>query len=45
MTPAQEEIEALLVGRKLTAIAFFLDDTFEEITYDMTTTVADAVEV
>jgi hypothetical protein len=24
---------------------FFLDETFEEITYDMSTTVADAVEV
>lgn len=43
--PAQEEVEALLVGRKLTTIAFFLDETFEEITYDMTTTVSDAVEV
>lgn len=44
-TPAQEEIEALLEGRKLTTIAYFLDDTFEEITYDMTTTISDAVEV
>lgn len=43
--PAQEEIEALSSGRKLTTIAFFLDETFEEITYDITTTVADAVEV
>lgn len=43
--PAQEEIEALLEGRKLTTIAFFLDETFEDITYDMTTTVSDAVEV
>lgn len=42
--PAQEEIEALLEGRKLTTIAFFLDETFEDITYDMTTTVSDAVE-
>eukprot|EP01018_Ginkgo_biloba_P032013 Gb_25781 [translate_table: standard] len=42
--PGREEIEALLTGRKLTTIAFFLDETFEEITYDMTTTVADAVE-
>lgn len=45
VSPAQEEIEALLQGRKLTTIAFFLDETFEEITYDMTTTVSDAVEV
>lgn len=43
--PGREEIEALLTGRKLTTIVFFLDETFEEIKYDMTTTVADAVEV
>lgn len=43
--PAREEIEALLTARKLTTIVFFLDETFEEITYDMSTTVADAVEV
>ncbi|PUZ49390.1 hypothetical protein GQ55_7G322300 [Panicum hallii var. hallii] len=42
--PAREEIEALLTSRKLTTIVFFLDETFEEITYDMATTVADAVE-
>lgn len=42
--PGREEIEALLTGRKLTTIVFFLDETFEEITYDMETTVADAVE-
>ena len=43
--PVREEIEGLLTGRKLTTIVFFLDETFEEIKYDMTTTVADAVEV
>ncbi|GLT39386.1 hypothetical protein SLA2020_135790 [Shorea laevis] len=43
-TPGREEIEALLTGRKLTTIVFFLDETFEEITYDMATTVSDAVE-
>ena len=43
--PAQEEIEALLSGQKLTTIIFYLDDSFEEISYDMTTTVAEAVEV
>lgn len=43
--PAREEIEALLTGKKLRTIIFFLDETFEEITYDMTTTVADTVEV
>ncbi|XP_047314913.1 kinesin-like protein KIN-14I [Impatiens glandulifera] len=42
--PGREEIEALLTGRKLTTIVFFLDETFEEITYGMATTVADAVE-
>ncbi|KAJ1380946.1 Prismane-like superfamily [Sesbania bispinosa] len=42
--PGPIEIEALLTGRKLTTIVFFLDETFEEITYDMSTTVADAVE-
>ncbi|XP_048128537.1 kinesin-like protein KIN-14E isoform X2 [Rhodamnia argentea] len=42
--PGREEIEGLLTGRKLTTIVFFLDETFEEITYDMATTVADAVE-
>ncbi|KAJ6417450.1 hypothetical protein OIU84_003214 [Salix udensis] len=44
MIPGCEEIEALLTGRKLTTIVFFLDETFEEITYDMATTVSDAVE-
>lgn len=43
--PGREEIEALLTGKKLTTIVFFLDETFEEIAYDMATTVADAVEV
>lgn len=43
--PVCEEIEALLIGKKLTTIVFFLDETFEEITYDMTTTVGDAVQV
>ncbi|KAL0643368.1 hypothetical protein Bca4012_041658 [Brassica carinata] len=43
-TPGREEIEALLTGRKLTTIVFFLDETFEEISFDMATTVSDAVE-
>lgn len=43
--PVREEIEALLIGKKLTTIVFFLDETFEEIAYDMTTTVGDAVQV
>lgn len=40
--PAAEEIEAQLSGRALTAVVFFLDETFEEIAWDMATTVADA---
>lgn len=44
ITPGREEIDAVLTGKKLTTIVFFLDETFEEITYDMATTVADAVE-
>ncbi|GJU09461.1 kinesin-like protein KIN-14E [Tanacetum coccineum] len=43
--PGREEIEALLIGKKLTTIVFFLDETFEEIAYDMATTVANAVEL
>lgn len=43
--PCREEIEALLIGKKLTTIVFFLDETFEEISYDMSTTVSNAVEV
>ncbi|KAG9131098.1 hypothetical protein Leryth_023682 [Lithospermum erythrorhizon] len=42
--PGREEIDALLTGKKLTTIVFFLDETFEEITYDMSTTVTDSVE-
>ncbi|XP_058113191.1 kinesin-like protein KIN-14I isoform X2 [Magnolia sinica] len=41
---AHEEIEALLTGRKLTTIVFFLDEMFKEITYNMATTVADAMK-
>ncbi|GAB2279343.1 Kinesin-like protein KIN-14E [Dionaea muscipula] len=42
--PGREEIEGLLIGKKLTTVVFFLDETFEEITYDLSTTVADAVQ-
>lgn len=42
--PGREEVEAHLTGKRLTTIVFFLDETFEEITYDMATTAADAVE-
>lgn len=41
--PTPEEIEALLSGRRLTTIVFFLDETFEELQYDVTT-VLEAVE-
>jgi hypothetical protein len=39
-----EEIVAHLSGVKLTTIVFFLDETFEEVAYDITTSVAEAVE-
>ncbi len=42
--PSLEEIEALLAGRKQTTIVFFLDETFEELEYDATSTVLEAVE-
>lgn len=42
--PQLEEIEALLSGRMLNTIAFFLDETFEELAYDVTSTVLEAVE-
>ncbi|GAU28076.1 hypothetical protein TSUD_223170 [Trifolium subterraneum] len=42
--PGPMEIEARITRKKLTTVVFFLDETFEEITYDMATTVADAVE-
>ena len=38
-----EEIEALLAGRRQTCVVFFLDETFEELEHDATTTVAEAV--
>lgn len=42
--PGTEEIEALLNNKAMTAIVFFLDETFEELAYDITTTVLEAVE-
>lgn len=42
--PSSEEIDALLADKKTTAVVFFLDDTFEELEYDVTTTVVEAVE-
>ena len=34
----------MLAGRKQTAIVFFLDETFEELEFDATSTVLEAVE-
>ena len=42
--PTLEEIEAMLTGRKQMAIVFFLDETFEELEFDATSTVLEAVE-
>ena len=42
--PSTEEIEALFNDRRLNTIVFFLDETFEELSYDLTTTVLEAVE-
>lgn len=42
--PGVEEIDALLNSKPMTAIVFFLDETFEELSYDITTTVLEAVE-
>ena len=42
--PSTEEIDALFSGRRLNTIVFFLDDTFEELAYDITTSVLESVE-
>ena len=42
--PSFEEIDAALKGQSLQTIVFFLDETFEELKYDITTTVLEAVE-
>lgn len=38
-----DEVDAQLGGKPLTAVVFFLDETFEEMAWGMSTTVADAV--
>lgn len=43
--PSMEELEATMLHRPLSTIVFFLDETFEELEFDITTTVAEAVEV
>lgn len=42
--PSFEEIDAALKSQNLQTIVFFLDETFEELKYDITTTVLEAVE-
>ena len=43
--PSVQELLALMSGKKLPIVVFFLDDTFEEVNYDASTTVGDVVEV
>jgi MyTH4 domain/FERM central domain len=42
--PSFEEIDAALRNQPLQTIVFFLDETFEDLHYDITTTVLEAVE-
>lgn len=42
--PTAQEIQCLLSGKTLTCIVFFLDETFEEISCDLTTTVSEAMK-
>lgn len=42
--PELTEIDNLLKGNKQKAIVFFLDETFDELSYDSSTTVSEAVE-
>lgn len=42
--PSFEEIDAAIRGQSLQTIVFFLDETFEDLHYDITTTVQEAVE-
>lgn len=42
--PEMSEMDGMLKGSRQTAIVFFLDETFEELSYDSCTTVAEAVE-
>jgi len=34
--PSTDEIEAMFTDRRLNTIVFFLDETFEELSYDVT---------
>lgn len=42
--PDMQEIDALFKGAKQNAVVYFLDETFEELSYDASTTVMEAVE-
>eukprot|EP00798_Chlamydomonas_sp_ICE-L_P023239 gene23239-30463_t len=42
--PSSEEIDALFEDRKLNTIVFFLDGTFEELSYDVTSSVLESTE-
>lgn len=42
--PIAEEIEAMLADRFLTTIVFFLDETFEEVSFDICTSVQESTE-
>ena len=39
-----QEIDALFKGQKQNCVVYFLDETFEELAYDASSTVAEAVE-
>ena len=43
--PDMQEIDALLKGTRQNCVVYFLDETFEELQYDCSTTVGEAVEV
>ena len=42
--PDMQEIDALFKGQRSNTVVYFLDGTFEELTYDGATSVAEAVE-
>jgi hypothetical protein len=42
--PDMPEIDALFKGTKQNCVVYFLDETFEELQYDCSTTVVEAVE-
>lgn len=40
-TPTAEELDAIIQNKPLSLVVYFLDDTFEELTYDPSTTIAE----